>query len=112
MKSHSYDFARKDLFQFVAGPLLPLALFAAILHGGAFLGLLPAPRPTLDVERTIVVHQAEACRTRHVAEVVLLGDSSCLMDVSARQLGDQLSRPVLSLATFSFLDLSAQALLL
>jgi hypothetical protein len=34
------------------------------------------------------------------------------MDVSARQLGDQLGRPILSLATFSFLDLSAQALLL
>jgi hypothetical protein len=101
-----------DLLRLVAWPLLPLALFAAAMHAGARLHLLPKPRPTLDAERAILIHQADAARAPQDAEVLLLGDSSCLMNVSARQLGELLGRPVLSLATFSFLDLNAHALLL
>lgn len=112
MKSHTCEFTPKDLLRLVARPLLPLVLFAAAMHVGARFHLLPAPRPTLDTERAILIHQAELARHRQDAEVLLLGDSSCLMNVSARQLGEQLGRPVLSLATFSFLDLNAHALML
>ena len=112
MKSHVCEFTPKDLLRFVTRPLLPLALFAAAIHTGARLHLLPVPRPTLDAERAILIHQAEAARRPQEAEVLLLGDSSCLMNVSARQLGEQLGRPALNLATFSFLDLNAHALML
>ena len=112
MKSHTCDFETKDLLQLIGWPLVPLAIFAGAMHLGARFQLLPAPRPTLDTERTILLHQADASRTPHDAEVLLLGDSSCLMDVSARQLSEQLGRPVLNLATFSFLDLNAQASML
>ena len=94
-----------------APPLVPLAIFAALMHGAAALRLLPAPRPALDTDRTILIHQVEASRARQEAEVVLVGDSSCLMDISARQLGQSLGRPVLNLGTLSYLDLNAYALL-
>src|SRR5882672_5615067 len=112
MKSHVCEFSPKDLLRFAGLPLFPLALFAIAMHLGAKLNLLPAPRPTLDTDRTILVHQAEASHSSHDAEVLLLGDSSCLMDVSARQLTEQTGRPALNLGTFSFLDLNAHALLL
>lgn len=112
MKSHVCEFAQKDLLRLAGLPLLPLALFALAMHVGARSHLLPAPRPTLDTERTILVHQARASRVSQDAEVLLLGDSSCLMNISARQLTEQLGRPALNLGTFSFLDLNAHALLL
>lgn len=112
MKSHVCEFAPKDLLRFIGLPLLPVIAFAIVMQVGARFHLLPAPRPTLDTERTILIHQAEASRAAQDAEVLLLGDSSCLMNVSARQLAEQLGRPALNLGTFSFLDLNAHALLL
>ncbi len=112
MKSHTCEFEPKDLLRRLAMPLLPMAVFAALMHAGALVRLLPAPRPTLDIDRTLLVHQAEASRARHDADVLLLGDSSCLMDVDAKQLGDQLGRPALNLGTLSYLDLNAAAALL
>lgn len=112
MKSHACEFAPKDLLRLAGLPLLPLALFAIAMQLGARFHLLPAPHPTLDTERTILIHQAEASRTSPDAEILLLGDSSCLMNISARQLTEQLGHPALNLGTFSFLDPSAHALLL
>lgn len=112
MKSHETQFSPRDLLQLAAGPLLVAAAGAALLHAAAALGMLPAPRPTLDMDRTILIHQADAARHGPQADVVLIGDSSCLMGVSARQLTDALGRPVLNLATVSHLDLPAYGRLL
>ena len=112
MISHTWQLNRKELWQFVGLPLLVVAGFAGLMHLGATLGLLPSPRPTLDVDRTLLVHQVEASRARHDAPVLLIGDSSCLMDVSASQLGRQLNEKVLNLGTLSYLDLRAYRKLL
>jgi hypothetical protein len=112
MKSHTCDFSPRALFPLVLGPVLPLVVFAVAMQVGARTNLLPAPRPTLDTERAVLIHQAEATRSPQDAEVILLGDSSCLMNVSARQLGDALGRPVLNLGTFSFLDVNSHAAML
>jgi hypothetical protein len=112
MKSHVCEFSPKDLLRLAGLPLLPLVVFAVAMHFGARAHLLPAPRPTLDTERTILIHQAEASRSTRDAEVILVGDSSCLMDISAPQLTEQLGHSVLNLGTFSFLDLNAHALFL
>ena len=84
------------------------------MHLGAAWRLLPAPRPILDIDRTILIHQAEASRLRHGADVVFLGDSSCLMDFSAKDLEGWLppDHRVLNLATLSYVDLPACAGLL
>jgi hypothetical protein len=112
MRSHIYAFGYRDLMRLIGGPLVFAAGFAVLMHGGTALKLLPKPRPTLDVDRTIIVHQAEASASQSDAEVLLIGDSSCLIDVSARQLSEALGRPALNLGTLSFLDLNEYAVLL
>ncbi len=112
MKSHTWEFEFRDLLEVTLGPIAVLTLFAAAMHLGAQTQFLPAPRPVLDTDRTILIHQAEASRTRSNADVLLLGDSSCLMNVSARRLSTQLGRSAINLGTFSFLDLNAHATLL
>ena len=110
--SHEARFTWSELLRCVGGPLVALSLFAGAMHLGAALGLLPPPRPALDVDRAILIHQAEASRRPQEAALVLLGDSSCLMDVSAVRLGERLGCGALNLGTLSYLDLPAQGSLL
>jgi hypothetical protein len=112
MRSHRYDFKAADAARLIVPLLLPVAAFAGLMHALALLHLLPRPRPTLDVDRTIIVHKAEVSGSRSDAQVVLLGDSSCLMNVSAGQLSQAIGRPVLNLGTLSYLDLAAHGTLL
>jgi hypothetical protein len=112
MKSHLYEFTTRDVLTIFGWPLVPLTCFAVAMHLGAATRSLPPPRPTLDVDRTILVHQAQASRESHDAALILAGDSSCLMDVSADQLGRSLEAPVLNLGTLSYLDLQSYATLI
>lgn len=112
MKSHTCEFSAKALAPLIVWPCVVVVAFAVFMHVGASLRLLPAPRPTLDTERTVLLHQADAAQSAHDAEIILLGDSSCLMNISARQLSQTLGRPVLNLGTFSFLDVNAHAAML
>jgi len=112
MKSHQNDFQPKDVLRIIAIPLAGLALLAVLIHFGVWSQLLPPPRPALDLDRTILVHQAEAAQSPQQAEVVLLGDSSCLMNVMAGQLTSELGHPVLNLGTLSYLGLATQTVLL
>jgi hypothetical protein len=112
MKSHLYEFAWRDLIRICLAPLIPVALFTLAMHLGAASGLLPDPRPAMDTDRTILFHQAEASRQLHDADLLLLGDSSCLMDLSAVLLGQLLPYSALNLGTLSYLDLPAFATIL
>ncbi len=112
MTSHHYQFTCADACRFAGLPLVPVALLAGILQVAAAFGWLPAPRPALDMDRTILVHQAQACRLPQSAEVLFMGDSSCLIDVSAPQLEKGLGLKVLNLGALSYLDLPAHASML
>src|SRR5687768_2411690 len=70
MRSHSYDFEPRDLLRLVTPPLIVVAVFAVLMHLGAALNLLPKPRPALDVDRTILIHQAEASKSRSDAQII------------------------------------------
>jgi len=107
MKSHRTEFAPVDLLRIVGGPIAIAGIGAILLHAAAWTRLLPSPRPTSDTDRTILVHQVDAARLGSTADVVLIGDSSCLMDVSAVHLGEALGRSVLNLGTLSYLDSAA-----
>ena len=112
MQSHTYQFNLRDLIRLLGPGLVVTGALALGIHAGRWLDLWPAPRPTLDVDRTILIHQIEAASQPQDAQIVLLGDSSCLMDVDAAALTERLGRAVLNLGTLSYLDLSAQAALL
>jgi hypothetical protein len=117
MKSHRYDFAPLEILPTLAWPVLWAAAALLGIHAAIRFQWVPTPRPVLDTERTILLHQADAARYFQPVPdasrrpLLLAGDSSCLTDVSARQLGAALGQPVLNLGTFSFLDLNAHALL-
>ncbi len=109
--SHHFDFSIGDLARRLLPPLLGVALLAAILHAVSLTRLLPDPVPS-DLDRTLLAAKAELASRTAPASVVLLGDSSCMMDVDAPELARQLGRPVLNLGTLSYLDLAAHTALL
>jgi hypothetical protein len=112
MRSHVHEFTRRDLIRTFAPMLIGLGLLALILHGGTWLGWWPASRPAIDMDRTLLIHQAESSRLPHAAPLVLIGDSSCLMDVVATNLSPALGEPILNLATLSYVDLPTHGRLL
>jgi hypothetical protein len=109
--SHHFDVSIGDLTRRLLPPLLGVALLAAILHAVSFTRLLPDPVPA-DLDRTLLTAKVELASGTAPASVVLLGDSSCMMDVDAPELTRQLGRPVLNLGTLSYLDLTAHTALL
>lgn len=113
MKSHTYEFTVRDLFALLVPPLGVVGLFAVLLHLSAAFHLLPPPRPTLDLGRTVLLHQAAASQSAQDANLLLLGDSSCLMNVAARPLGVWLPGvTALNLGTDNHLDPVSYATLL
>lgn len=114
MTSHRYQFSGRDISRVLTIPLAVVLMFALIMHAGVWFNWWPAPHPTLDVDRTILLHQAHAASSTQSADLLLIGDSSCLMDVSARRLEELLGRQagVLNLGTLSYLDLQDYSQLL
>jgi hypothetical protein len=114
MRSHVAEWNVRELITGVIELLVPVGLFACALHLSAWMELLPDPWPVHDTDRTILLHQAESSQRAHKSQVVLVGDSSCLMNVSAPGLGRSLGNAsaVLNLGTLSYLGLDDFALLL
>lgn len=114
MKSHEYEVSGGDLARLAARVAVPIVLFAALMRLGAMTGLWPSPWPALDLERTIITHQACASRERNDSDMILTGDSSCLMDVSAIKLRQQLGgrRRPLNLGTFMYVGFGGYASML
>lgn len=111
-ESHRYEFARKDALTLTLIPFVLPVLFALAMHFGARFALLPPPFPALDADRVILLHQATPNATSRTADLVLIGDSSCMMNVSAVQLDTATARSSVNLGTLSYLDLRASASIL
>jgi hypothetical protein len=101
--SHTYEFDFKWLASHLGLPLLFIAIIAGLLHVSA--SLLPAPRATWDMDRTIMATKADLALKDESADIVLIGDSSCLMNIDASQLSELTGRKVVNLGTVSFLDM-------
>jgi hypothetical protein len=112
MISHRAEFHWADLMKIAGGPLAAAALLAGLVHVVAWLGVLPPPRPALDTDRTILIHQADAARNANARDLVVIGDSSCLMNVAARHLETTLQTSTINLGTLSYLDPAAYGVLL
>lgn len=113
MKSHTCEFSPAHGVRLCLGPVLVVMVFALAMKAGVATGWLPSPRPWHDADRTILHHQAAASRTLRPVNIVLIGDSSCLMDVSVPLLNRELpGTTALNLGTLSYLSLDAYADLL
>ena len=114
MKSHEYAFGPRDIGRLLASLIVPAIILAVLLRLGAFSGVLPRPWPALDLEHTILTHQTLASQTPAKADILLIGDSSCLMNVSGSQLEELYGgahQPV-NLGTFMYLGLNGYAAML
>ncbi len=112
MISHIYKFQFSDAVRSFVYPLVVAALIGVGVQLGAWLELLPPPRPMLDADRTVIVHQADASREPSEAKVLLIGDSSCMMNVDAAQLSQLIGIEVLNLGSVKVLGLNAYSTLL
>lgn len=106
MKSHVYDLSFRSLAGSFGPTLIVLLGSLGLLQICTRTGMLPAPSRAFDPGRAILAHQAYAARLSSSANVVLLGDSSCMMDVDARSLSSALpGQPeVLNLGLISWLS--------
>lgn len=109
--SHTFEFSVADLMRRMAAPCLGVTLLAAVVHLASLGRILPSPVPS-DLDRTILESKTRLASRTSPVSVLLLGDSSCMMDVDALELAHRLDRPVLNLGTLSYLDVSAHAALL
>jgi hypothetical protein len=114
MKSHEYDFGPRDLGGLLASLIVPVIILAVFLRLGALSGVLPRPWPALDLEHTVLTHQAIASQTPGKPDILLMGDSSCLMNISGSHLEELYGgthKPV-NLGTFMYLGLNGYAAML
>jgi hypothetical protein len=111
MKSVECHFTSRDLVRCIVPTVLVILCLVVMIRLSHKLGLLPLAPVSLDPDTTILAHQALASRARGPAELVLLGDSTCLLGVDALGLSRGLpGQPrALSLALFIWLDLNTYA---
>ncbi len=114
MKSHQYLITRALVARLLFTWLAPVLVLALLLRVGAWANLLPQPWPALDVERTILTHQALASKIPQPADVLFIGDSSCLMNVRGAELERvcQGGHRCLNLGTFSYVGFNGFASML
>ncbi len=112
-KSHIYELSRMRMLVLTAGPTLAASVLALGLRLAGEWTILPRPWPLENTDCTIVAHQGHAADSGPAAEVILAGDSSCLMDVDAHLLAKVLDADgVLNLGTLSYLHVEGARLLL
>jgi hypothetical protein len=114
MKSHEYHIRLAELTTPLGSLLLTMVLFAVLMRLGVVLSLLPAPWPAFDVEHTILTHQALASGKTSDADVVLIGDSSCLMDAAGGTLEKEFAgkHHAINLGSFMYVGLNGYTALL
>lgn len=105
MKSHDYKTTTRDWFIATLPTLLMIVAFAGFLQAADYFGLLPSPPKIASPGSTVLAHHAIAARAGLPGEIVLLGDSTCMMDVDAPMLEASLPgrRPVLNLGLIVWL---------
>jgi hypothetical protein len=102
MRSHSYALSARQCSQTVAAPILGAALLALGLQTAVWLGRLPPSKPSGSIAETLVTVKSQLTDSRHPAQVIFLGDSSCTTGIDVLQLRAHLpNRPgVLNLGLF------------
>ena len=107
MRSHEYKFTLRELSQTTGPVLLVLLALMGILKLMQQCAPLPRPAAALDPNTMILVHQSRAARSPGRAELVLVGDSTCLVGIEPPALSRALSNRIeaINLAMLSWFDL-------
>jgi hypothetical protein len=107
MRSHEYKFSLRDLSQTFVPPLLALLALVGTLKLTRQFGFLPRPAAALDPNTAILMHQSRAAHSPGRADLVLVGDSTCLVGVDPPVLSKALPNraAAINLAMLSWFDL-------
>jgi hypothetical protein len=89
VKSHKYQTTLGQTLRATVPTLLILAGFLALLRFGRFAGFMSERDISLDPDLTLR-HQSRAARSSNPAQVVLVGDSTCMADADAAALSELL----------------------
>lgn len=108
--SHIYAFKTSWLLRHLTALLGGLAGLWVLLSLGRL--VIPGARDTWDMDRTIMAYKVDLASAHSNPEIILIGDSSCLMNVDASLLSSLTGMTTLNLGTLSFLSLESYALLL
>ncbi len=103
MKSHQYDHTVADFLIPSLAPWLGVALLAVFVR--LAIPALPAPQAHLDLDRTVISNQIQSSKSLQAADLILIGDSSCLMNVDALQLEKETGLKTRNFGMLSFLDM-------
>ncbi len=114
MTSHEYRFKPAEVGRLLGASLAPMLIISGLLRLGALSGILPSPWPAFDVDHTVLLHQARASRLPNSADIVALGDSSCLMNFAPQQFDAACGGPhsSINLGTFMYLGFDGYTALL
>lgn len=112
MKSHETLFTLKEAAKVLGAVVVPAILIASVVRLAASAQILPPPWPATDLEHTVLTHQALAARSATLATTLLVGDSSCLMDISADRLMSPSGSTALNLGTFMYVGFPGYATML
>ena len=93
------------LIKLLGLPLAGLCAVSLSLWASTWSDFLPSPRATWDMDRTILATKTDMARETPTADLVLIGDSSCMMNINTELLQAELDLSILNLGTLSFLDL-------
>jgi hypothetical protein len=90
MRSHQYQIKIAEAVRAVLPTLAGVGLIIIGLKAAAWLSLLPAKAAEQDLNGAFLAHQARAASATNHAQIVLLGDSTCMFGVDAPTLSREL----------------------
>lgn len=102
MKSHSYEHTAADFFKPTLFPWLGVAVLAVLVRLAT--QILPEPHAHLDLDRTVISEKVQSSKSTEPRDLILVGDSSCLMNLDARQIESATGWKTHNLGMLSFLD--------
>jgi hypothetical protein len=85
MRSHTYELTWRDWIRALGPIALALAALAALAHLVLGYKAAEVQRAPATLDDIIVTAKAKAEHQARAAQILFVGDSSCLMDVSARE---------------------------
>lgn len=102
MKSHSYEHTAADFFKPALFPWLGVAVLAILVRLAT--PVLPEPHAHLDLDRTVISEKVQISKSSEPRDLILVGDSSCLMNLDASQIESITDLRTYNLGMLSFLD--------
>ena len=103
---------KRELICYFSLVIFNLFLSSLLLRVGIYFDLFPQSSSRLDVDRVIISNKVKLSKTKNNADILLIGDSSCLMNIDTKKFTDLSAKKTYNLGTLSYLDFESYGALL